>query len=157
MKLLFYNFKERNKVISLTNIELSDFFNFIGLEMPIKISSFYGYNSSKYFYESDLSEELNLKILLSFILDNRINIINNIQFDINNISVKITDCHQFDIEGEQISTDYLKKVVYHFMNFSIDHSKNFTQFENKYTLIDKGKVVKAFNTFDEYLESEFSV
>ena len=153
MNLIYFNLIESKKVIYLDNIQLIDFFKFIGEEKIVHLSVFFGYNPNSYFYESDLPPNLSLKGLLSFIDENKISIISDISFEIDNTQFKINDCHEFNIEGNSLTKEFIQKIMSHFTGLNICDEK-MQELQNKYLLIQKASIVNVFKTFDEYIEAD---
>jgi hypothetical protein len=156
MKLIYFDMLDNKKVIYLTDIELKDFLKYIGLDKEIEITVFLGHKGNKYYYQSDMPQKLPVNHLLSFLIENEIENIEIIYFNVNGLNIEITDCYSYHLEGEKINETFLREIVLHFVGFSIQTGKELFELQNKYLVIEQGKIVAMFDNFNDYLQSGYS-
>src|ERR1700759_2752674 len=100
--LVYFNLAEGERQIYLMNISLRDFFDFIGMNKFVRLTSFFGYHT-EYFYETDLAEFIRLRDILAFIEKNDHPVVSTIEFELDFKRISVDNGSEFIIEGENLS------------------------------------------------------
>lgn len=153
MNLILINFSKDESLLFIGNLKFDDFLKAWG-DVGIKIKEFYGYNREKYFYLESVEECYTLEDLKNFIRLNKVDTINNIEFESQSCNIEVNDLHDYTIRQHSAQNSLLLNVLSSTTGFDlklIDHPE---QLMNKYLLVRGQHIIKEFSSFDEYLNSE---
>jgi hypothetical protein len=149
--LLYFNLAEGERQIYMMNINLREFFEFFGMKKFVRLTSFFGYHT-EYFYETDLTEFIRLEDILNFIDKNDHPVVTTIEFEMDFKRFSVDNCTEFTIESDNLSHEYLRKMIAHFTKLSIQEDRQFLELQDKYLLVQNGVIKEVFKDFGEYTQ-----
>ena len=135
---------------------MKEFLEIFPEEQYIDINNLFAHSSIKEYDEHDFPKKITIADIEKFKDENNSVLIDNINFSIDSIQIRISDECEYQITSvEPYFTIFVNKL---FKVLTINDVIWSAVQENpeKYTLIDEGKIVSAFSSFDDFLQSEFA-
>jgi hypothetical protein len=156
MNLIKYNTKNDPHYFSLNNVDLTSFLSIWELTRQVELKGFYGYHVRQTFAESDFPHPLTIETFVSTLQTNNVTHLNWIVLQIDGLLVEISDAYEYHVnaDAKQIF-DFATKVFSTLLkaDFLI---QDFEKFQDIYVLVDKGALIQTFDSFDDFLESEYA-
>ncbi|WP_207512920.1 hypothetical protein [Longitalea luteola] len=156
MNLIKYNIESENPYIYIDNIELPAFMNILGSEKEIVLSELFGYTGDRYFSKNDFPPKMTTDAFLRSIESLKISNIKDLVFQSEGYKIVVDDCNTYHINADSsLILNVLKEICKKIL-LTEEFYKHIRSFEDLYLLFDNGRLVETFETFDQYLESEYS-
>lgn len=157
MYVIYFELNNELSSVYLRNIDLHKFLLFWDKSTPVTIDSFYGNIGTEYLYIEHISQVTDIGSLLAYIDEHTKFRINTLNFTCEDYKVEINDLIEFstyaDLALLQKLIDYSFKELLDIRNAS--NAKKILEAQCKYVVIDKGTMIDAFDSFDEYLDSGY--
>jgi len=156
MHLIIYNIDSNDPSISINVTDLPAFLNFLGNDKEIVLLELYGYTGDKHFSKNDFSPKMTAEAFLKSIESLNISNIKYLVFETEGYRILVDDCYEYHINADaSLISDMLKEICKKILLVE-EFYQHIKSFQNLYLLFDNGRLVETFETFDQYLESEYS-
>lgn len=156
MNLIKYNINSNDPSISMNGLDLTAFLNFLGNEKEIVLLYFFGYTGDNYFSKNHFSPQMSTEAFLKSIKSLNISNIKDFVFQTEGYKIIVDDCYEYHINADaSLISNMLKEICKKILLIE-EFYQHIKSFQDLYLLFDNGRMIETFETFDQYLESEYS-